>query len=234
MASSLIDLNKAAIDGNLEQLREAFEKGCKWDKKTINNVALSGNFDCIKYLIDHKELSKEETGEDEGDEEGGEDEEGEDEGKGKGEGKGKERKFNYGNDWDGDSENLDYNEQEYIEDFFCGAYISLNESVTYYLAKYGNLRGLKYATENGYPLTSHTTTIAAYYGHLDCLKYAHENGGEIDDYACAFATINGHLDCLKYVHENGGDFECFTCSIARHRGHLECLKYALENGGEEI
>jgi hypothetical protein len=112
---------------------------------------------------------------------------------------------------------------------FRGAY-KLN---TAEIAKYGNLRLLKYAHENGYKWDEVTCQYADGYGHLECLKYAHENGCQWDKLTCAYAAVGGNIECLKYAHENGCPWNGLTCAYAVEGGHLECLKYARVNGCPE-
>jgi hypothetical protein len=94
----------------------------------------------------------------------------------------------------------------------------------------GHVDCLKYAHQNGAPLTENTCLGAAIRGHLDCLKYAHENGVLITQRDCDIAASNGHLDCLKYAHEHGGHLSTQICDTVASNGHLDCLKYAHEHG----
>ena len=50
-------------------------------------------------------------------------------------------------------------------------------------------------------------------GHLECLKYAHENGCPLSEILLC-AADDGHLECLKYAHENdfvlGMKYTCYN------------------------
>jgi hypothetical protein len=101
-----------------------------------------------------------------------------------------------------------------------------------YAARTGHLECLKYAHQNGCPLSKFLCYDAARNGHLDCLKYAHENGCPWDEDLCSDTAENNHLECLKYAHENGCPWNADTCYNAALFRHLDfdCLKYAYENG----
>ncbi len=76
-----------------------------------------------------------------------------------------------------------------------------------------------------------TCVEAATYGHLDCLKYAHENGCPMTFWRiCDVAACGGHLKCLKYAHENGCNWKIQVTSNAALNDNLECLRYAHEHG----
>ena len=94
-------------------------------------------------------------------------------------------------------------------------------------AKYGQLKILIWARENGYFWCENTCRYAAQ-GHLACLKYLHEQGCPWDEWTCRLAA-RGYLECLKYAHEKGCPWDVWVCENAA-RGHLECLKYLHEHG----
>ena len=43
----------AAINGYLECLVYAHERGCKWDSNTCKYAYKSANYKCVKYMLDH-------------------------------------------------------------------------------------------------------------------------------------------------------------------------------------
>ena len=79
------------------------------------------------------------------------------------------------------------------------------------IAKFGNLKLMKYTHEN-------------------CLKYTHENDCSWDDWICCYAAKYGHLDCLKYAHENDCPWDEDTCNYFGCSGNSNCIKYAQKNG----
>ena len=56
--------------------------------------------------------------------------------------------------------------------------INCKES-TYYAAKNGHLKCLRYAHENEHEWSQRTTYAAAGYGHLECLRYIYEHCGDV-------------------------------------------------------
>jgi len=71
--------------------------------------------------------------------------------------------------------------------------------------------------------------LLAKYGQLKALRYAHENGCELGIDICLNAAYYGQLDCLKYAHEQMCHWDAYTCSDALQNGHVECLEYAVIN-----
>ena len=94
----------------------------------------------------------------------------------------------------------------------------------------GHLDVLKWARTNGCPWDERTCTLAARGGHLDVLKWARANGCDWDAWTCAYAARGGHLDVLKWARADGCDWDFWTCAFAARRGPLEVLKWALANG----
>ena len=43
----------AALNGHLDCLKYAHEKGCRWDEKTCENAALNGHLECLQYAHDN-------------------------------------------------------------------------------------------------------------------------------------------------------------------------------------
>ncbi len=107
---------------------------------------------------------------------------------------------------------------------------SWEPGVTYYAALHGNLELFKYAIEDGCQLDDSITSAAACSGNLDCLKYARELGCVWDENTTATAAKNGHLDCLRYAHENGCPWTSVVTEYAARFSYLDCLRYAHENG----
>ena len=107
------------------------------------------------------------------------------------------------------------------------------DSDTIFLAAmYGQLETLKYAYENGCPMTSDIWGCAAIRGHLDILIYLRKNGCPYpwDENTCSAAAVGGHLEVLKWAYKNGCPWDEITCANAAYGGHLEVLKWARENG----
>ena len=63
--------------------------------------------------------------------------------------------------------------------------------------------GIRYLIKNKSKLFCETCSSIAKYGNIKLLKWAHDNGYVWDEESCNLAAINGHLDILKYLHEKG-------------------------------
>ena len=71
---------------------------------------------------------------------------------------------------------------------------------------------------------------AAKYGHLKVLKYAHENGCRWDKWTCSYAAQFGYLEILKYLHENGCSWTEEKSSLKSIEDNfLVAFKHNLEN-----
>ena len=62
-------------------------------------------------------------------------------------------------------------------------------------------------------------------GQLKCLKYTTENGCPWDEYTYANAIANGHFECFKYAHENGCPCDKLLYAVAAQESFVRCLKY---------
>ena len=96
----------------------------------------------------------------------------------------------------------------------------------------GHLEVLKWARNNGYPLSLDCILVAARKGHLNIIKFASSNGCPLLP-LCKEAARHGHLEILKWALSNNcKNFQ--SCKIiieeaARSR-HLKVLKWAKNNG----
>ena len=120
------------------------------------------------------------------------------------------------------------------------------------IVKYGNLKCLIYARENGchwktvtnsfnvknifpqteYKIEQTEILLAVKNNRLDILIYLYENNCPKDELALTYAAMNGHLEILEYLHKKGCPWDEDACKYAAVNGHLECLKYLHENGCE--
>jgi len=72
------------------------------------------------------------------------------------------------------------------------------------LAMWGKDELLRYALKKGCPRKGHgVTTTAARYGRLRCLTCAYENGCFWTTHTLRVAAEFGHLDCLEYARKHG-------------------------------
>ena len=78
-----------------------------------------------------------------------------------------------------------------------------------------NISLLKWCIYNGCDINKICSNLASN-GHLKCLKYAHENGCPLSDSTCSNASNNGHLGCFIYSYQNGCQFnmmDAYTCML---------------------
>jgi hypothetical protein len=126
--------------------------------------------------------------------------------------------------------------------------------------------------EKKLPWNYMTIAVAARYGHLKCLQYAHNNGCPWNEETCEYAAQNGHfliacnmpmkmaahgaykhvfgllveVTCIvcnmpmdengcpydqgtEYAHEHDCPWDEDTCTAATKSGHLEVFRYAHDN-----
>jgi hypothetical protein len=102
-------------------------------------------------------------------------------------------------------------------------YSSLNQYVSYNVAKSGNLECLKYIIENGCKWDDVATRKTIQKGNIYCVRYLHEKKMLNLD-ACSYVL---DIKCLKFLYKNNYPIvnECFENMIKKNKA--ECLKYLL-------
>ena len=123
-------------------------------------------------------------------------------------------------------------------------------------AQANNFETLKWAYENGFPISSQVCGKAALVGNIEMLKWYREKKGNITEVSplfaiktghfetlkwilkkgyvkmhagmCAIAAANGHFDILMWLRENRCPWDSQTCEYAAYNGHFSILKWAYE------
>lgn len=78
-----------------------------------------------------------------------------------------------------------------------------DESISSYIASYGQLDDLKWMSKNGIPFGPGVCENLAFIGHLEGLKWARNNDYPWNEWTCAAAVSEGCLDCLRWARKNG-------------------------------
>jgi len=91
-------------------------------------------------------------------------------------------------------------------------------------AKVGNLPALQWLHEHGFSLNKDCWAIAARRGHLRILKFLRENDCPFLKTTCIYACMGGHLKVLKWLHVKCRSPKYSSCWIEA-AGHLPILKW---------
>ncbi len=105
-----------------------------------------------------------------------------------------------------------------------------NERTCADAARNGHLEVLQWARQEGCPWDEETCVRAAENGHLEALQWARQEGCPWDHRTCAWAARNGHLEMLQWARQEGCPWNEYTCKAAAKNGHLEVLKWARQEG----
>ena len=97
-----------------------------------------------------------------------------------------------------------------------------------------NPEAIKWALDNGFPLTPQGFNGLAKKGYLELLKRARADGCKCDDWTWEAAAEGGHLEVLEWLREIGCEYESLTrervCAAAAGGGHLKVLKWLRNRG----
>ena len=97
--------------------------------------------------------------------------------------------------------------------------------------KFGNLKLLKWARENGYSWSQKTCELAAACKRVEILKWLRENGCPWNEHRfCMEAIMFKRLDDLKFAKEVGCHLDESLCEEAAVNNRFEILKWLRDNG----
>ena len=106
----------------------------------------------------------------------------------------------------------------------------ISPQVCHYASLVGNLEMLKWYRKKIGVIANKTSISAVEGGHLEILKWALKKGIKMNNKLCAMAARYGHFDILKWLRDNGCPWDSTTCENAVYMGHFSILKWAYENG----
>ena len=98
------------------------------------------------------------------------------------------------------------------------------------LAREGHtgIQCLRFAVENGAPVSPAVSLICAYHGRTECLRFLHAHGKPLSPRACEHACRIGDIALLRLLHELGCAWDEHSLTVAFDRGHIECMQFLLE------
>lgn len=103
---------------------------------------------------------------------------------------------------------------------------------TYYLAKFGKLKYLKYVIADGHNWDRRACAFLVEFGCIECVTFAIDSGAPLGAAGTA-AAKSGRLDLLIMVLAAGAEVDLVARTAAAF-GHLECLTYVIEKFGGPI
>jgi len=98
------------------------------------------------------------------------------------------------------------------------------------IPKDGYINCLRYALDNGCPISKRACEVVVHFNHLSCLLLLHQRGAHWDAAVTCAAASTGNLDCLTYLHDHSCPWDEGALTFAAGEDHFACLCYALENG----
>lgn len=101
-----------------------------------------------------------------------------------------------------------------------------------YAVKSGNIIGLKYLVETGFPIEDDYLLCAARRGNIGIVKFCVESGVKTLDVALINACIYGKIKVVKYLHEMGANVSVKALLGAAGSGYLDVVKYLVTAGAD--
>jgi hypothetical protein len=114
------------------------------------------------------------------------------------------------------------------------AYRPWHKYVTLYCAKFGHLKCLQFAHENGCPWASDTIYEAILSDNFDCFEYALNNDAPVKDKHINFAARMSNMVYIKTLLDRGYGTTPATLIAAIESDNINCVKYLVRNEYETL
>jgi ankyrin repeat protein len=114
-----------------------------------------------------------------------------------------------------------------IVKYFVERGVSIGDDAVYLAAEKGHFDIVKFLVEKGANIRDRTVENAAEKGHLDIVKYLVEKGANIGGYTVAYAVENDDLDIVKYLVEKGANIGHYALGRGAKNGNLDIINYLL-------